>query len=327
MYMKCLDMDLGGQQQPILSAVALVAGGGFLGSRGSGRRGGRRRAAALGSRGHPPTRRDSPAGGRANGERAGGCCEPRPGPARPGPLRALLALLQRRSELARRLVRRPLGREMGCALSGSSVPPGPAGSEEQTDGKLDSEAQAEGVQAAPEALPLSGAQKELIQASWQVLHKDIARVGVIVFIRLFETHPECKDAFFLFREIDDLQQLKMNKELQAHGLRVMSFIEKSVARLDQEEKLKKLALDLGRSHCRYKAPPKYYEYVGTQFIQAAQPILKEEWTSEVEEAWESLFRYLTVTMKRGFYEEEKTMLENQATDLRKAGVESTPNMI
>lgn len=192
---------------------------------------------------------------------------------------------------------------------------------------MDPEAEPEGVQEAVQGLPLSGAQKELIQASWQVLHKDIARVGIIVFIRLFETHPECKDAFFLFREIDDLQQLRMNKELQAHGLRVMSFIEKSVARLDQEEKLEKLALELGRSHWRYKAPPKYYEYVGTQFIQAAQPILKEEWTPEVEKAWENLFLYLAVTMKRGFYEEEKTVRENQALDLRKVEVKSTPSKI
>ncbi|ETE63756.1 hypothetical protein L345_10483, partial [Ophiophagus hannah] len=28
--------------------------------------------------------------------------------------------------------------------------------------------------------------------------------------RLFETHPECKDVFFLFRDVDDLQQLKMS---------------------------------------------------------------------------------------------------------------------
>lgn len=40
--------------------------------------------------------------------------------------------------------------------------------------------------------------------------------------------------------------------------RVMSFIEKSVARLDQLERLDSLALELGRSHYRYYAPPKYY---------------------------------------------------------------------
>ncbi len=38
----------------------------------------------------------------------------------------------------------------------------------------------------------------------------------------------------------------------------MSFIEKSVARLDQLERLETLALELGKSHFRYNAPPKYY---------------------------------------------------------------------
>uniref|UniRef100_A0A8D0DSV4 Globin domain-containing protein n=1 Tax=Salvator merianae TaxID=96440 RepID=A0A8D0DSV4_SALMN len=222
---------------------------------------------------------------------------------------------------------------MGCALSGSGVVQDPTASEEKRcslaeDGPdSGEEGQRQGDGKAPEALLLSEAQKALVQLSWEILHKDIARVGVIVFIRLFETHPECKDAFFLFRDIDDLQQLKMSRELQAHGLRVMSFIEKSVARLEQEEKLEQLAFELGRSHFRYKAPPKYYEYVGTQFIQAVQPILKEEWTPEVEKAWETLFRYLVATMRRGFYKEEKASGVNLSLSLRRAGADKTPNKI
>ncbi|XP_062995843.1 neuroglobin-like [Elgaria multicarinata webbii] len=222
---------------------------------------------------------------------------------------------------------------MGCALSSPGIRSDAAISEEKRrssleDGlELPEEAECLGDEEMPELFPLSEAQKELIQESWKVLHKDIARVGIVVFIRLFETHPECKDAFFLFRDIDDLQQLKMNKELQAHGLRVMSFIEKSVARLDEEGKLEYLAFELGRSHCRYKAPPKYYEYIGAQFIQAVQPILKEEWTPEVEKAWESLFKYLAATMRRGFYKEEKMMEASQSLSSRKAGAESTPNKV
>lgn len=42
------------------------------------------------------------------------------------------------------------------------------------------------------------------------------------------------------------------------SFRVMSFIEKSVARLDQLERLEALALELGKSHYHYNAPPKYY---------------------------------------------------------------------
>lgn len=37
--------------------------------------------------------------------------------------------------------------------------------------------------------------------------------------RLFETHPECKDVFFLFRDVKDLEKLRSSRELRAHGLR------------------------------------------------------------------------------------------------------------
>ncbi|XP_077788538.1 neuroglobin-like [Podarcis muralis] len=217
---------------------------------------------------------------------------------------------------------------MGCALSGPGVTPEPTFDVEKrgsfVEGGLDLSKETECGEN-PEWLSLLESQKALIRESWKILHKDIARVGVIVFIRLFETHPECKDVFFLFRDIDDLQQLKMSKELQAHGLRVMSFIEKSVARLDQEDKLEQLAFELGRNHFRYKAPPKYYEYVGAQFIQAVQPILKEHWTPEVEKAWQSLFEYLAATMRRGFSTEEKTAGTGKSLSSRKACAESTPN--
>nr|XP_020642959.1 neuroglobin-like isoform X1 [Pogona vitticeps] len=220
---------------------------------------------------------------------------------------------------------------MGCALSSPATVPDPATLEEKLcpapEGGLDSigerERGGEGQTLGP--FLLSEAQKGLVRDSWKILHQDIARVGIIVFIRLFETHPECKDAFFLFRDVDDLQQLKMSKDLQAHGLRVMSFIEKSVARMDQEEKLEQLTLELGRSHFWYQAPPKYYEYIGTQFIQAARPILKEEWTSEVEEAWQSLFQYLVATMRQGFYAEERTTWANPSLHSRKADAGSAPD--
>ncbi|XP_033915060.3 neuroglobin-1-like [Acipenser ruthenus] len=193
---------------------------------------------------------------------------------------------------------------MGCALSGPGVNTGsrPAPEANESGSGTDT---GTGSRLKSEPLPLSEAQKDLIRESWKILHEDIARVGIIMFIRLFETHPECKDVFFMFREIDDLQELRMSKELQAHGLRVMSFIEKSVARLSQEDKLEQIVFELGRSHCRYSASPKYYEYVGVQFISAVKPIVKENWTQEVEESWKSLFSYLTAVMKRGYHEEER----------------------
>ncbi|XP_034714776.1 x globin [Etheostoma cragini] len=146
-------------------------------------------------------------------------------------------------------------------------------------------------------------QIQMIKESWKVIQDDIAKVGIIMFVRLFETHPECKDVFFLFRDVEDLERLRTSRELRAHGLRVMSLIEKSVARLDQLERLEALALELGKSHYHYNAPPKYYSYVGAEFICAVQPILKERWTAELEEAWKTMFQFVTSLMKHGYEEE------------------------
>ncbi|KAL2098666.1 hypothetical protein ACEWY4_005146 [Coilia grayii] len=179
---------------------------------------------------------------------------------------------------------------MGCAISGLGLAPRQA-----PEPKSEEDAVAH----------LTGDQIDMIKDSWKVIQEDIAKVGIIMFVRLFETHPECKDVFFLFRDVEDLERLRTSRELRAHGLRVMSFIEKTVARLDQMERLEVLALELGKSHYHYNAPPKYYGYVGTEFICAVQPILKDKWTPELEEAWKSLFQYVTGIMKRGYEEEER----------------------
>lgn len=82
-------------------------------------------------------------------------------------------------------------RVMGCALSGSGTARDPASTEEKrsplTEGRLDvndeREREGEADEAGFEPFLLSGAQKGLIRDSWKILHQDIARVGIIVFIR------------------------------------------------------------------------------------------------------------------------------------------------
>ncbi|XP_056261750.1 uncharacterized protein LOC130187848 isoform X2 [Seriola aureovittata] len=129
---------------------------------------------------------------------------------------------------------------------------------------------------------LSAQIREVIKQSWREIQDDVSRVGVIMFVR------------------------------------IMSFIEKSVARIDQDERLDQLILDLGRKHYVYDAPPKYYEFVGAEFIQA----MKERWTSEQEDAWKTLFLYISSTMKRGFKQEQRNQRNqrNQSDVLRRPSV-------
>ncbi|RXM94954.1 Cytoglobin-1 [Acipenser ruthenus] len=173
---------------------------------------------------------------------------------------------------------------MGCAVSG----PGLASKSSEDPNEEEAS-----------AATLTDHQIELIKESWKLIQEDIAKVGIIMFVRLFETHPECKDVFFLFRDVDDLQRLRTSKELRAHGLRVMSFIEKSVARIDQTERLVQLAMELGKSHYRYNAPPKYYG---------------------------ALFTYVTRIMKQGYQEEERNKQTNTVAS-SKERLEKRPNAL
>ncbi|XP_066532391.1 neuroglobin-like [Hoplias malabaricus] len=171
---------------------------------------------------------------------------------------------------------------MGCAVS--------SGSKGQSGGL--------------EVVSLSEEQKELVRNSWGTVKNEVMKSGVILFVRLFEVHPECKEAFFTFRDVPE-PGIQFSKELRAHGLRVLSFVEKSVARLGEPERLEQLSLDLGRKHYHYNSNPQYYMYLGVEFIKVIKPILEDSWSSELENAWMTLFLYITQLMKEGYEEAGK----------------------
>lgn len=90
-------------------------------------------------------------------------------------------------------------------------------------------------------------QKKTLLESWGIMMDNISRVGVITFMRLFETHPDLQEIFVPFKGLNQ-DQLRNSKELRAHALRVMAFVQKTVARLDYPEKLEQILRQLGRSH-------------------------------------------------------------------------------
>ncbi|RZF42886.1 hypothetical protein LSTR_LSTR013173 [Laodelphax striatellus] len=152
--------------------------------------------------------------------------------------------------------------------------------------------------APPPPPPVTAAEKLVLQETWKVLEDDIAKVGVITFISLFETHPDVQDAFMPFSGIE-LEDLKHSKQLKAHALRVMAFVQKAVARLDEPEKLDTLLRELGRKHFTYGAKHKYIDLIGPQFMQAIRPSLEEasRWSGPEQAAWTSLFAHMAAIMK------------------------------
>ncbi|KAI9555180.1 hypothetical protein GHT06_017695 [Daphnia sinensis] len=148
---------------------------------------------------------------------------------------------------------------------------------------------------------LTDFQKTLLQESWKRLEKDIAQVGIIVFINLFESHPDMQSVFLPFTGLV-LDDLKKSKLLSEHALRVMGAVQRAVHRLDEPEKLHAFLSDLGRRHDKNGAKLEYIDYIGPQFLSAIRPILGDDWTTETEKAWTLLLGYMIATMKQALME-------------------------
>ena len=69
---------------------------------------------------------------------------------------------------------------------------------------------------------------------------------------MFETHPEVRESFMSFGEVNS-DDLYVNAQLRAHALRVMTTVEKVLARIDSDEKLDKLLTELGERHSQYRS--------------------------------------------------------------------------
>ncbi|XP_059474560.1 cytoglobin-2-like [Neocloeon triangulifer] len=159
-----------------------------------------------------------------------------------------------------------------------------------------------GVEAPPQ---LTEHQVQLLEETWKELESNIAKVGVITFISLFETHPDVQETFLPFNGVA-LEELSQSKQLKAHALRVMAFVQKAIARIHEPEKLEALLRDLGQKHYFYGAKPNYVDLIGPQFIKAIRPGLEEKWTEELQEAWLQLFRYMSCIMKVAIEQERIT---------------------
>ncbi|KAL3861067.1 hypothetical protein ACJMK2_007153 [Sinanodonta woodiana] len=150
---------------------------------------------------------------------------------------------------------------------------------------------------------LTDEQKKLLRNVWHGLKEDIEKVGVITFMRLFETHPEVHDAFLPFRSLS-MSDMEQSAILRSHALRVMAMVDKGISRLDNPEKFFIVMEELGTRHTNYNATEEYIDLMGEQFIHALKPHLTDQWSEAHEKAFSDLFHIMAYYMKRGMEKRE-----------------------
>lgn len=151
-----------------------------------------------------------------------------------------------------------------------------------------------GSEAAISRPTLTDQEKCLLQKTWRTLESDPISVGIITFSKFFEAKPEALEMFNAFRELDP-KNMEKSQEMKQHAARVMGFVNKVIARLDDDQKYLKLMEELGQRHGTYGALPELVELMGDQFISVIQPSLEDAgtWNSETDQAWRKLFEIIT----------------------------------
>ncbi|CAH8648090.1 unnamed protein product [Dicrocoelium dendriticum] len=139
-----------------------------------------------------------------------------------------------------------------------------------------------------------------VRASWAFLKTHIEKIGVIIFLGLFEEHSDFRDAFAQFRG-KQLTEINTDPALQAHGLRVLNIVDKLITRIHKIEAIQEYILQLGSKHCRYVPNFSLIPNVGEQLVESIEPILKEKgmWTPETISGWNTLMNFLTSAMSYG----------------------------
>lgn len=79
--------------------------------------------------------------------------------------------------------------------------------------------------------------------------------------RLFEKYPDVQQLFVHFRGMS-ADELRHNKRLRDHGLRVLNTLDKCITRIDEPDRLEKLLLELGQKHVVYNIKVEHL-YVST----------------------------------------------------------------
>ncbi|ELU06021.1 hypothetical protein CAPTEDRAFT_188542 [Capitella teleta] len=155
------------------------------------------------------------------------------------------------------------------------------------------------LQQLAEARPqLTDRQMTLIEDTWSIVQRDISTVGLDMFSRMFEAFPGIKESFGPLSSMVP-EDHRYRKEISEHGVRVLNTVDTILRLRHDPDKTIETLHDLGGKHISFNAKVDYIDLLGQHFLFAMEPVLKQHWTPEVEQAWADLFRLMSHVMKEG----------------------------
>ena len=136
-------------------------------------------------------------------------------------------------------------------------------------------------------------QIQLVKETWGYVIAKSDEAGELFYSRLFEVAPGVKHMF--------------KGEMKEQSRKLMGMITVIVAKLDKLDTIINDIKSLAQRHNKYGTKREHYAVVGECLIWTLQKGLGSRWTSEMEQAWITVYKILS-----------QAMIENQEAALAKS---------
>lgn len=130
----------------------------------------------------------------------------------------------------------------------------------------------------------------LVQESFKKVSPNALAVSQLFYNKLFQLDPPLK-ALFPTNEVD----------MQQQSSKLMSMLGVAVTSLKDLDTLKPALEDLAKRHLEYKVEAFHYHIIGEALIATLKEGLKEDFTTEVQNAWEQTFTTVSNFMINAAY--------------------------
>ena len=134
-------------------------------------------------------------------------------------------------------------------------------------------------------VPLTEAQKNLVQESWEKVIPIADTAANLFYTKLFELDPAVKP---LFDKSDMAEQ----------GKKLMQMITAAVKGLDNLGELVPAVQKLGERHNTYGVKAEHYDTVGAALLDTLEKGLGDAFSPETKEAWTITYSTLASVMKQ-----------------------------
>lgn len=124
----------------------------------------------------------------------------------------------------------------------------------------------------------------LVKESWAKVVPIKEQAAELFYTKLFEIDPSLQPMF--------------KGNMAEQGRKLMAMINTAVNGLDRLEAIVPAVEDLGRRHVAYGVKDKDYDTVGTALLWTLQQGLGPGFTTEVKNAWITVYGVLANTMKK-----------------------------